>query len=94
METKPKSFSEAIDKVQKSLNGHGGEVKERLEAEIKKLEEKLDDLKERAGEEAAKVKAKVETQVQEHPWAAVGIVGLIFLVLGVILGLSSRRKSD
>lgn len=95
MEKKPKSFSEAIDNVSRSLNGPAmDDIKSKLETEIHKLEDTLNDLKKRAQEEAGKVKDKVETQVQEHPWATLGIVGLIFLVLGLLLGWNSRGRRD
>jgi ElaB/YqjD/DUF883 family membrane-anchored ribosome-binding protein len=46
----------------------------------------------RAQEEALKAKKTVEDQVHQNPWAALGIVGLVFFVLGVLFGLKSRGR--
>ncbi len=94
MNERPKNFSQAIDELE---NGNG--LKSRLQSELHNLEETLnkikphiEDLAKKAGTEARKAKDTVEDQVQKNPWAAIGIVGLIFLVLGFLLG--SRRGRD
>lgn len=102
---KPKNFSQAIDE----LEGHdrdngsepGGDFKARLEREIHKMQETLENLKpqldqlgDRARTEAKKAKDRVEKEVTDNPWAALGIVGLIFFVLGFVLGIKGSRRGD
>ncbi len=98
MSGKPKNFSQAIDDLE---NGHekagNGDFQSRLKSEFHKIEETLaslrphiEDLSGKVGEEAKKAKAKVEDKVQENPWAAIGIVGLIFFILGFLLAGKRR----
>lgn len=54
--------------------------------------DELDELRTRIHDEAVKSKDKIEEQVKENPWATVGIVGLIFFVLGFLLAGVSRRR--
>ena len=78
MTYKPKNFSEALEELGEKMEG---------------LRPKLDEMKDKVGEEAQKAKVKVEAQVKENPWATLGIVGLIFFVLGFLFaGASSRRR--
>jgi len=100
MNDKPKNLTEAINELEThSTNGRGGleEVKEAFEAELRRIEEtlrslkpNLDELSEKASSHAKKTKTEVEQQVSKNPWAALGIVGLVFFVIGFLLG-SSRR---
>ena len=99
MNSKPKNFSQALDDLENITHSAGSDLKSKLQAEMRELEEKirklkpqLDEIKERMGDEVKKAKDKVETQVKENPWAAVGIVGLIFFVLGFLL--AGRGRND
>jgi ElaB/YqjD/DUF883 family membrane-anchored ribosome-binding protein len=99
MNSKPKNFAQALDQLNQFAETTGENLKHKLEAELHSLEEKiqtlkpqLEDIKSRVKDEAGKAKEKVEEQVKENPWAAVGIVGLIFFVLGFLLAGRSRRN--
>jgi ElaB/YqjD/DUF883 family membrane-anchored ribosome-binding protein len=101
MSGKPKNFSQAIDEIENGgaeTKGNGG-FRAHLESELHKLEETLNKIKphieeltEKAGSEAKKAKDKVETQVKENPWAAIGIVGLVFFVLGFLFAFKGNRR--
>jgi ElaB/YqjD/DUF883 family membrane-anchored ribosome-binding protein len=74
------------------------DLRSKLQGELRKLEEKLEELrpqfeevKTRVHNEAKKAKGKVEDQVKQNPWATIGVVGLIFFVLGCLFG---SRRSD
>ncbi len=58
--------------------------------------EELENFKNNAHEEIKRTKVKVEDQLQENPWATLGLVGLVCFVLGMIFAgrFSSSRKSD
>lgn len=94
MNSKPKNFTEAIDELE---NGNG--FKSRIQSELHKLEETLEKIKphieeltEKAGTEVKKAKAKVEDEVQKNPWAAIGIVGLVFFILGFLFAHKGSRR--
>jgi ElaB/YqjD/DUF883 family membrane-anchored ribosome-binding protein len=87
---KPKNFSQAIDELEDLTRDKGGDMRERLEAEIKRLQDTLENMKPHL-EEAKKAKTRVEKEIQENPWAAIGIVGLVLFVIGFLLG---TRRSD
>lgn len=101
---KPRNFSQAIDELDDhdhGSNGGAGDMRARLEQELHRIQEMLknvqphvEEFSHRVGDEAKKAKARVEDKVTENPWAALGIVGLVFFVLGVVLGLTggSRRR--
>lgn len=97
MTGKPKNFSQAIDELEDHA-GNGNGFKSRLQSELHNLEETLnkikphiEDLTNKAGAEAKKAKQTVENQVQKNPWAAIGIAGLIFFVLGFLFAYKGRR---
>lgn len=85
---KPKNFSQALDELE---NLTGTDLKSKLENELRDLQEKIERLKPQIEELSGRAKEKVETRVRENPWAALGIVGILFFVIGFILGW---RKSD
>ncbi|HMN68847.1 MAG TPA: hypothetical protein PKC28_09950 [Bdellovibrionales bacterium] len=80
MAQKPKNFSQAID-----------ELERHVEDTMDKIRPHLDDLKGRVSDEAQKAKAGVEEKVQQNPWAAIGVVALLFFVIGLLLGRRSNR---
>lgn len=94
---KPKNFSQAIEDLEDDTKTHtNGDFRSRIASEFSNLEETLaklkphiEDLSERVGGEAKKAKAKVDEHVKENPWAAIGIAGLIFFILGFLF--ASRR---
>jgi ElaB/YqjD/DUF883 family membrane-anchored ribosome-binding protein len=99
MNSKPRNLSEALEQLENIAGATGADLKSKLQRELHDLEEKirelkpqLDDLKDKVHDEAIKAKDKVETQVKENPWAAIGIVGLIFFVLGFLF--AGRGRSD
>ena len=85
MSSKAKTFQQAIDDLQGHLETKGADLREHFEPI-------LNELKDRVGEEAQKTKDKVEAQVKENPLAAVGIVGLIFFILGFLFAYRTSRK--
>ena len=103
MNNGPKNFAQAIDELEeenKKAKPNGSGVRDRLQSELANLEEALakikphiDDLGQKVGTEAKKAKDKVEDQVQKNPWAAIGIVGVVFFLLGFLLA-GTRRRDD
>lgn len=98
MDGKPKNLSQAIDELERAASGKTGEFRDRIEKEIHRLEETLknlkpqiDEIQDRVSEEAKKAKGRVEEEFQKNPWTAVGIVGLIFFVLGFLLANRGGR---
>ena len=96
MNSKPKNISDALDELENFSTSKAQDLKNKLQSELHKLEDRinelkpqLDEIKSKVHDEASKAKSKVEEQVKENPWATIGIVGLIFFVLGVLFG--SRR---
>ena len=59
-----------------------------LEETLEKLKPHLEDIKGRVESEAKRAKHSVEDQVQKNPWVAIGLVGLIFFVLGCLFSRS------
>lgn len=98
MTGKPKNFSQAIDDLEDDKSSSGnGDFQSRLKSEFHKIEETLaslrphlDDLTGKVGDEAKKAKKKVEEKVEENPWATIGIVGLIFFIIGFLF--ASKRR--
>lgn len=95
----PKNLSEAIESLSQTKTAD--EVRQYVESELSRLEDTFKGIKPQLGkisEEVAKetkrAKGRVEKKIHENPWAAVGIVGLVFFVLGLLLGLKSSRRSD
>lgn len=94
MTKKPRGLSDAIDELEATLEPS------RLEAELRRVQDLLnrvrpqvDEMTEKFGDGAKRAKAKAESKIEEHPWATLGLVGVIFLVIGFLLG-SSRRSRD
>ena len=101
MSQKPKNFTEALDELgnysserAQDLKGRLQEELRNLEARIEELKPQLDEVKAKVRDEAAKAKGKVEEQVKENPWATVGIVGLIFFILGFLFATKGSRHRD
>jgi len=88
MGSKPKNLTEAIDQ----LGSYAGQASQGVEEAVEKLKPHLEELQRLAREEGGKAKAKVEAQVNQNPWAALGIVGLIFFILGFLFASSGRRN--
>ena len=86
MNSKPKNFPEALEELDSLSTSKAQELKAKLQSELAKLEERIAELKPQLDE----AKNKVEEKVKENPWATIGIVGLIFFVLGVVFGSRSR----
>jgi ElaB/YqjD/DUF883 family membrane-anchored ribosome-binding protein len=99
MDSKPKSFSTAIEELEKLAGDKGQKVKDRLISEIEGLEEqfeqlkpKLEQIKQDAEQQLGKAKDKVEQQVKEHPWVTLSLVGLLAFVLGFIFRGGRSRE--
>lgn len=101
MGEKPKNFQQAIEDLEHTSDSNGTDFRSRLEQEFSRLEETLnkikphiEDLQSKVGDEVKKTKQTVESQVKENPWAAIGIIGLIFFVIGFLLGSRGPRGRD
>jgi ElaB/YqjD/DUF883 family membrane-anchored ribosome-binding protein len=97
MGSKPKNFQQALDELEDLATSHGTDLKSRLQRELEELEAKIrhlkpqvEDLKDKVNEEVHKAKDKMEEQVKDHPWTALGLVALVFFILGILLS----RRSD
>lgn len=102
MSQKPKNLSDAIDDLEdREAKGGGeglggGDLRARIEREIRRMEGLLEDMKphlnefsEKVGPEAHKAKRRLEHQVTKNPLASVGVVALIAFVIGLLIG---RRR--
>lgn len=101
MSSKPKNFSQALHDLENLSTSAAQELKEKLQAELRSLEDKISDLrpqldaiKDRVQDEARHQKKRVENQVKSNPWTAMGIVGLIGLVLGFIIAAAGMKDRD
>lgn len=88
MSGKPRNLSDAIEELER----RAPEAGEHLREEIERLTDLLKNLKPKIEEEARKAKVRVEDQIVHHPWTAVGVVGMVAFLLGVIFGWSGRRR--
>lgn len=88
MGNKPKNLTEAIDQ----LGRFAGQASTGVEDAVEKLKPQLEELQRLAREEGGKAKSKIEAQVNQNPWAALGIVGLIFFIIGFLFASSGRRN--
>jgi ElaB/YqjD/DUF883 family membrane-anchored ribosome-binding protein len=93
------NLSDAIDELERFASSKTSDIKSVLEDEMHDLKKKLEDLKpifekfkETVSDEAVHAKRKVEEKVKEHPYAAIGILAFIALLVGFVL--ASSRKSD
>lgn len=102
-----KGFSKAIEELEDATKGFsdfgalGERLKDRVEEELGRFKDAVEDLKpelenlqEKFESEVKKAKVKVKNQVQEQPLTTLGIVGLIFFVLGLFLGARCTRGRD
>ena len=97
---RPKNFDDTIERLEKSETKDGGfrariqSELEDLEATINKFKPHVEEFAAKAGEEAHKAKRRVEGEVQKNPWATIGIVGLIFFVLGFLFASKKSGRQD
>jgi ElaB/YqjD/DUF883 family membrane-anchored ribosome-binding protein len=101
MSARPKNLDQAIDELDGGNEDSSEGFKKRFEQELKSFEEtlknlkpQLDEMRERLGDDAKKVKARVESEVGENPWAALGLASLVFFILGFLFGFKTSRRSD
>lgn len=95
--TRRRTFSKAIEDLEGTAGDIGSEVRDRLEQELHRIEDTIEKLKPHIDELKSKVndgfhetKDKVEKEIEKNPWAAIGIVALVFFVIGFLL--SGRRR--
>ncbi|MGE4130165.1 MAG: YqjD family protein [Bdellovibrionales bacterium] len=98
MDEKPRTFSKAIEDLEKLTNGAAQELPKRLQEELAKVEEtlknlkpQLEEIKTKVGDELKEGKSKAEAQIQQNPWAAMGVVALVFFILGLLFSPRGRR---
>ena len=90
---KPNSLSEAISTLESASQNKGNEFKSFLEKDyqevlkaIDKIKPYFEDLKNNAEQEIVNAKNNVEGKVKEHPWYALGLVGLVAFFIGWLVG--------
>lgn len=87
MSGKPRDFKEAMEQL-----GEGAEdVRGKLEGELRRIEETLKSMQPGLKDLGQTAKGQVEARVQKHPWATIGLVGLLALAIGYLLGSRSRE---
>jgi ElaB/YqjD/DUF883 family membrane-anchored ribosome-binding protein len=96
--SEPSSLAEAIEKLEAASHAKVNDFKENLgkeyqelKAALENLKPYLNDLKNNIENGAKETKGKVENQVKDHPWYAIGIIGLLGFIIGWLLG--SRKNS-
>ncbi len=89
----PKSLTEAIEKLESVGQSKAKDFKDLLEKDYQEILRALDDLKpylddvrKNVETEVSRKKTEVENKVKEHPFLALGIVGIIAFFLGWLLG--------
>ncbi len=90
MSFKAKNLSQAIEELERISENASDFLKPHLED----LKGHVGDIKGQVEDGAKKAKHKVEEKVQKNPWAAIGIVGLIFFVLGFLFATRRSGRSD
>lgn len=88
--TKRRTFSKAIEDLEDTTRERLEEEIHKIEDTIEKLKPHLDDLKAKMNDGFNETKDKVEKEIEKNPWAAVGIVALVFFILGFLI--SGRRR--
>lgn len=95
------SISEAIEKLEAASKSKSEDLKGLLEKDYEELKNAIEDLKphldelrgrveDRVKTEYTERKQQVESKVKDNPWIALGLVGLIAFVIGMILGQSRK----
>ena len=94
----PKTLADAIEELEKSTHSKSEELKGMLTEDFEELQKKLselkphfDSIKQKVEDEAYAAKGKIEGQFKTNPWWTLGIVGLIFFLVGYILAGRSNR---
>jgi ElaB/YqjD/DUF883 family membrane-anchored ribosome-binding protein len=95
--SKPTTLSDAVAQLEKAGASKTKDFKDFVEKdflEVKKaladLKPHLDNLKDGIDKEVKDAQRHIETQVRENPWAALGIVGFVAFLIGLLLG--NNRK--
>lgn len=83
MGDKPKNLSQAIEELEKHTD---------LEEKLNKIKAQLEEMRNKVGDEVKKTKDTVENQVKANPWAALGVVGLVFFLIGFLFGFKGRGR--
>ena len=93
----PKNISQALDQLSETAKPHLQEKLAAFQELLAELKPHLEEFKESAQEkvqrgydQVKKTSKDIDEAVHERPWVAVGIVGLLALVLGFLLG--NRRR--
>lgn len=95
--TKRRSLSKTIEDLEGTAADIGSDVRDRLEDELHRIEDTIEKLKPHIEDIKSKMhdgfndgKEKLEKEIEKNPLAAIGIVALIFFILGFLL--SGRRR--
>ena len=95
--SKPTTLSDAVKQLEDAGESKSKDFKDFVERdfnEIKKaltdLKPHLDSLKDGLNQEVKEAQKQIEEHVRENPFAALGIVGFVAFLIGLLLG--SKRK--
>ncbi len=81
-----KTITDAIEHLEKA----GGQTADHLNEAFENLKPYVENLKEKVEAGTKQAKTDVEDKVKENPWLALGLVGVVGLVIGWILGRDRR----
>jgi ElaB/YqjD/DUF883 family membrane-anchored ribosome-binding protein len=95
------SISEAIEKLEAAGRTKSEDLRGLVEKDYEELKNAIEDLKPHLDELRNRVedqvkteykerKHQVEAKVKENPWLALGLIGIIAFVIGLLLGQSRR----
>ncbi|MCB0408551.1 MAG: hypothetical protein KDD34_10120 [Bdellovibrionales bacterium] len=94
---RPQNMSEAIDQLGGKATDKINEVREFLEKDFDKVQKLVEDLKPKLNEMKDRLETEVNEKsklvnqkVEQNPWMAVGVVGLVMFIFGWVLGQSKR----
>jgi ElaB/YqjD/DUF883 family membrane-anchored ribosome-binding protein len=94
---RPTSLTDAIDQLEKASQSRGKDIKDFVEKDFQEIRKAIADikpylnnLKTDVNRSISDSQKKVEEQIRENPWAAVGIVGFIAFLFGMLLGNGRR----
>jgi ElaB/YqjD/DUF883 family membrane-anchored ribosome-binding protein len=85
-----------VDELIKSTAGNANEkfaaARARLEASSRAAKQNFDNLRQCAAEEAKSIAQSTNTNLRQNIWTAMGVAGVIGLLLGAIVGVKSQSS--
>lgn len=91
--TEPTSLAEAIERLESASQSKSQDIKGQLEKEYNDMKKTLESMKpyfekfkSTVETEVKEAKNQAEEKIRQHPWYAVGLVGLLMFVIGWLVG--------